>query len=188
MPVGHQITGAFPAADIARRDRPGRAGQIAFAGEKLEIDRRAEKTCSDSSTPRLSGTSRSSSVRVRKKSSGLQIEPLDHVLLGGVVFVAGRNGVAIDAEIGEIIEHLLDLLHVGFLVNRRVRRDLIAENLRHLDRQNAFLENAFALHDQIVRAFQARRGARSNTSIWSDQSLALPDLSVPCEFRPHLFR
>ena len=58
--------------------------------------------------------------------------------------------MAIDSEIGEIIKHLLDLLHVGLLINRRVRRHLIAEDLRHLDREDAFLENTFSLDDQIV--------------------------------------
>ena len=41
--VRHEITGRFPAADVAGRNRPGRTGQIAFAGEEFEIDRRAEE-------------------------------------------------------------------------------------------------------------------------------------------------
>ena len=63
--------------------------------------------------------------------------------------------MAIDAEVGEIIEHLLDLLHIGFLVNGRVGCHLIAEILRHLYCENALLEDTFAFHDQIVNALQS---------------------------------
>ena len=63
--------------------------------------------------------------------------------------------MAICAEIGEIIEHLLDLLHIRFLVNRRVGRHLVAERLRHLDCKNALLEDAFALHNEIVCSLEA---------------------------------
>src|SRR6266487_6329898 len=34
MPVGHEIAGPFPPANISRWNRPGRTGQIPFAGEK----------------------------------------------------------------------------------------------------------------------------------------------------------
>ena len=62
--------------------------------------------------------------------------------------------MAVDAEIAQEIEHLLHFLHVRFLVDGGVRRDLVAENLRHLDREDAFLEDAFAFHDQIMRPLQ----------------------------------
>jgi len=39
-------------------------------------------------------------------------------------------------------------------VSGRVGRDLIAENLRHLDRENAFSEHAFALDDEIVNSLE----------------------------------
>ncbi len=42
MAVGHQVTGRFPAFDVAGGNRPGGAGQLAFAGEKLLVNRRAE--------------------------------------------------------------------------------------------------------------------------------------------------
>ena len=60
----------------------------------------------------------------------------------------------IDAEVGNIIEHAFNLLHVSFLVDRRVGRNLIAKEFRHLDGQNAFLENALALHNQVVRSLE----------------------------------
>src|SRR6185503_16612002 len=41
--VGHEITGCFPTTNVASRDRPSRAGQVAFAGQKFEINRRPEK-------------------------------------------------------------------------------------------------------------------------------------------------
>ena len=40
--VGHQVTGRFPALDVARGNGPGGAGQLAFAGQELLIDRRAK--------------------------------------------------------------------------------------------------------------------------------------------------
>ena len=51
VPVGHQVARGFPAADIAGRDRPGRAGQLAFSGQKIEVDRRAEERVSLRPTP-----------------------------------------------------------------------------------------------------------------------------------------
>ena len=63
--------------------------------------------------------------------------------------------MAVDAEIGKEIEELLELYHVGFLVDGGVSRDLVAEDLRHADGENAFLENALPLHDQVVRPFQS---------------------------------
>src|SRR5205823_1701743 len=42
MTVGHEVTGRLPAADVARGNGPGRAGQLPFAGQELLIDRRAE--------------------------------------------------------------------------------------------------------------------------------------------------
>ena len=83
-----------------------------------------------------------------------QIEPIDHVCLGGVVLITRRDGMTIDAKIGKIIEHPFDLLHIGFLVDRCIGRDLITEHLRHFDGQNAFLEHALALHDQVVRSLK----------------------------------
>ena len=63
--------------------------------------------------------------------------------------------MAIHAEIRKIIEHLLDLLHIGFLVDRRIGRDLVAEQLCHFDCKDAFLEHAFALHNEIMRTLEA---------------------------------
>src|SRR6266581_5654209 len=42
MAVGHQVARRFPAFDVVCRNRPGGAGQFAFAGEKFLIHRRAE--------------------------------------------------------------------------------------------------------------------------------------------------
>src|SRR5437667_5118937 len=42
MAVGHEVTGRFPAPNVARGNGPGGARQLALAGEKLLINRRAE--------------------------------------------------------------------------------------------------------------------------------------------------
>ena len=154
MAVGHQVTGRFPASDIAGRNRPGGAGQFAFAGEKFLVNRRAEN--GEALAPFLDLREFLARHLAREEEIlRLFAQPLDHVLLGGVVIVAGRNRVAIHFERGEELEHLLDFLHVGFFINGGVGRDLVAEDLRHLDGFDAFLEDAFALDDQIVGVFEA---------------------------------
>ncbi len=40
--IGDEVTGRFPALDVAGGDGPGGAGQLALAGEEFLIDRRAE--------------------------------------------------------------------------------------------------------------------------------------------------
>ena len=42
MAVGHQVTGRFPASDVAGGNGPGGAGQLAFAREEFLVNRRAE--------------------------------------------------------------------------------------------------------------------------------------------------
>ena len=56
---------------------------------------------------------------------------------------------------GEKPEHVFDFLHLGFFIDRGVGRGLVAENLRHPDRGDAFLEYAFALDDEIVSKFES---------------------------------
>ncbi len=154
MAVGHQIARRFPAFDVERRDRPRGAGEFAFAGEKFLIDRRAEN--GERLAPVLNlGEFLPRHVAREEKLFRVFAETRNHVLLGRIVIVAGRNRVAIHFERREILEHILDFLNVGLAINRCVRRDLIAANFRHLDRLDTFLEHAFAFDDQIVREFQA---------------------------------
>src|SRR6266566_4517619 len=148
--VGHEIAGRFPTHQVASRNGPGRTSQIAMAGEKLKIDRRAKKSVAvhplyhpgEFLDCRFAG---------EEEILGLQIEPFHHVFFGCIIIVARRDSMAVNAEISEEVEHLLDLAHVGFLVDRGVSRDLVAEALCHLYRENAFLEHAFAFDDEIVR-------------------------------------
>ena len=62
--------------------------------------------------------------------------------------------MSVDSKIGEKIEHLLDFIDIGLLINCRVGRDLISETFCHLDREHAFFENAFTLDDEIVRPLE----------------------------------
>src|SRR5438067_1181666 len=62
--------------------------------------------------------------------------------------------MAVHAEIRKIIEHSFDLLHVRFLVDCRIRCDLIPQQLRHFDCEDAFLEDALALYYEIVCSFE----------------------------------
>ena len=94
-------------------------------------------------------------ARVRKKSSGFLPRRLSDVLLGGVVIVAGRNGVAIHFERGEEFEHLLDFLHVGLLIDGGVGGDLVAQELGHANGLDAFLEHSLAFNDEVVGVFEA---------------------------------
>src|SRR6266542_3801012 len=126
---------------------------MSLAPEEFEIDRRPKKVIPIH--PLLDFLELLNRHRAGEKEVfRAQITPLDYVFLRGVIIVSRSDSVAIDPEIGKIIEHLLDLLHIGFLVNRRVGRDLVAEQLRHFDREDALLENAFALDDEIVRPLE----------------------------------
>src|SRR5262245_47181885 len=85
--VGHQITRRFPALDVVGRNRPGGAGQLAFAGEKFLIHRSAEDR------ERLAPIQNPRELLPyhfarEEKILRLFAEALDHVLLRGVVFVA----------------------------------------------------------------------------------------------------
>lgn len=152
--VGHQVARRFPALDVVGRDGPGGAGQLAFTGKEFLVNRRAED--GEHLAPFLDlGEFLPRHVARQEELLWISAEALDHVLFGGVVVVARGNRVAIDVERAEELEHVLDLLHVGFLVDGRVGRGLVAENLRHLDGGDAFLEDTLALNDEVVREFEA---------------------------------
>ena len=89
--------------------------------------------------------------------------------------------MTVRAEPGEKLEHLLDLPDVGLLVNRRVGGDLVAEDLGHPDRLNAFLEDAFALDNEVVRVLESvdvhvpiHPGGRSNHGLGLGRAGPLP--------------
>src|ERR1043166_168392 len=109
--VRHQVTWAFPPTNVARRNGPGRAREVAFAGEKFEIDRRPEKDVTIHPVlDLLEFLDRHPAGE--EEILRAQIEPLDHVLFRGVVVVARRDRVTVHAEIGEIIrseEHTSEL-------------------------------------------------------------------------------
>ena len=154
MTVGHQVTGRFPALDVAGGNGPGGAGQLAFAGQKLLIHWRAEN--GEALSPFLDfGELLDGHGAGEEEVLGLAAQALNHVLLGDVVIVARGNGVAVHVERGEELEHLLDLFDVGLLVHRGVGRHLEAQQLGHADGFDAFLEHPFALDDEVVRVFQA---------------------------------
>ena len=49
---------------------------------------------------------------------------------------------------------MLDLVHIRFLVDGCVGRDLVAKALRHFDRENALLKYPLAFDDQIMRPLE----------------------------------
>ena len=63
--------------------------------------------------------------------------------------------MAIDAEGGEELEHLLQLGDVGLLVHRGVGGDLVAEDLGHADGEDALLEDALAFDNEVMGELQA---------------------------------
>src|ERR1043166_4389852 len=94
--IGHQVTWAFPPTNVTRGNRPSRAGEIAFAGEKFEVDRRAKKHVAiHPLLDLLELLDRHPAGE--KEIFRTQIEPLDHVLLRGVVIVARRDRAAVGA-------------------------------------------------------------------------------------------
>ena len=153
MTVGHQITGSLPSFDVAGRDGPGRAMQVAFAGKEFQVNGRTQQRVFLSPLDDF-GKFLLRQFPGQEEVFRAFVEPLEHVFLGGVVLVPGADRVAVHAEMGEEIEHLLDLIHVGFLVDGRIRGDLISQDLGHLDRFDAFFEDAFAFDNQVVDPFQ----------------------------------
>ena len=77
------------------------------------------------------------------------------MILGRVIIIARRNSVTVQFEGGEKLKHGLDFLDLRLLINGRVGGDLVSKNLGHLDCFNGFLENSFALDNQIMSVFQA---------------------------------
>ena len=170
--IGHEITRRFPAHQIPSWDGPGRAGQIAMTGEKFKVDGRPKKRVAIHPFfhARKFLDRRFAS---EKEILRLQIEPLHHVFLGRVIIVTRGYGVAVDAEIGQKIEHLLNLIHVGLFIYGRVGRDLIAKAFRHFNGKNAFLEDAFALNDQIVRPLESVEvHVPVHPFAWTDNAIA----------------
>src|SRR5215216_6143736 len=98
MPVGHQIARSFPATDVSRGNCPSRTGQVPFASEKFEIDRRSEKRV-------LIHPVFDFSKFLNRHGAGEeeifwpQIEPFGHVLLGSVIVITWSDGVSVNAKI-----------------------------------------------------------------------------------------
>src|SRR5438067_3253881 len=108
MTEGHQITRSFPTTYIPSWDCPSRTSQVALACEKLKINRRAEKGVTIH--PLLDFVELFNGHFAGKEEIfRSQVEPFDHVLFRRVIFVTGRDCVAVHAEIGEVIEHPFDL-------------------------------------------------------------------------------
>ena len=152
--VRHQVARRFPSTDVVGRDGPRGAGELAFSGEELLVHRRAED--GEHLPPLLDlGELLPRHVTGQEELLRVAAEALRHVLLGRVVIVARRDGVSVDLERAEVLEHVLQFLHVGLFVDRRVGRGLVAEDLRHLDGGDALLEHAFTLHDEVVGELEA---------------------------------
>lgn len=154
MAVGHEIAGRFPAANIAGGNRPCGAGQLAFASEEFLVNRRPENGECFSPLEDI-GEFDPGHFASEEELFGIFAEAFSHVFFGGIVIVAGGDGMAIDAEPGEILEHLFQFGDIGFLVNSRIGGDLVTENLGHFYGGDAFLEDTFALDDQVVGIFEA---------------------------------
>ena len=76
-------------------------------------------------------------------------------LLHRRVAIGRRQHEAIDAQLRQVGEQRVDLVEVGFLVDRRVGADQEAGLLGGLDALDGGLEDALALDGQVVRLFQA---------------------------------
>ena len=120
--------------------------QLALAGQELLINRGAKD--GEPLAPLPDAGELLARHRARQeKILGILAQPLNHVFLGGIIVVAGGNRVTVHLERREELEHLLDLLHVGFLVNRRVGGHLETEHFGHANGLDTFLEDPFAFDD-----------------------------------------
>src|SRR5438876_5779749 len=88
MAVSHQIAWRFPAFNVAGGDGPGSASQLAFAGEEFLVNGSAEN--SEALAPFLDFRKFLAGHLTREEEVfGLLVQTLDHVLLGGIVLIAG---------------------------------------------------------------------------------------------------
>ena len=91
------------------------------------------------------------SSRVRKISAA----PVGIGLLHGRVAVGRRQHEAVDAELRQVGEQLVDLVDVGFLVDGGVGADQEAGRLAALMPSTAALKTPVAFDGQVVRLLQA---------------------------------
>ena len=151
--ICHEIAGGLPALHVVSRDRPRRAGQLALAREEFLINRCAED--GEHLAPLLNVLELlACQFSGEEEFFWIETTTRNHVFLGGIVIVTRRDRVTIHVQVGEILEHIFQFLDVRLFVNRRVRGDLITEHLGHLDGGDAFLEDTFTFHDEIVGVFQ----------------------------------
>ncbi len=81
-------------------------------------------------------------------------------LLHGRVAVGRRQHEAIDAQLGQVGEQLIDLVEIGFLVDGRVGADEEAGLLGGDDALDGGLEDPVAFDGQVVRLLPDRRDGR----------------------------
>ena len=127
--------------------------QIALTGEEFQIGRRAEERIFLAPFDNL----REFFVRHfprEEKFFRLGFTAFHHINFRSVIVVAGTDGDAVHTEIGDVIKHVFDFLHVGFFEHGGVGGDLITENFCHFDGGDTFFENAFALDDEVVNVFE----------------------------------
>src|SRR5437016_2114938 len=92
--VGHEVAWSFPAFDVARRNRPRGASELALSSEEFLVNGCAEN--SEALAPFLDLRKLLARHHAgQEKILRLFAEPPDHVLLGRVIIVARRNGVAV---------------------------------------------------------------------------------------------
>src|SRR5207302_7922195 len=89
--VGHEIAWRFPAHQIASRNRPSRASQIAMAREKLKVDGRPKKSVAVH--PLLHPREFQDSCLARnEKNLRLQTEPFHYCNIASIVILARSHG------------------------------------------------------------------------------------------------
>ncbi|MPN40631.1 hypothetical protein SDC9_188169 [bioreactor metagenome] len=140
VPIGHQVTGGLPPANVAGRDGPGGAGQFTAACQKLLVNRGAEN--GELLTPLLDAREFLAGHRAGEEEIlRLLAQAADHILLRSIIVITRGDRMPINIQPGEELEHPLNLFNVCLPVNSGVGGYLVAQHFGHLDGFHAFLKD-----------------------------------------------
>ena len=140
-PVGEQVARALPAVGVARDRAPRRAGQLAVAGEEVLVDRAREPAVVVLARGGANGAELLLVLGPRHRQVRVDLR----------VLVARRDEHPVDPDlVREVIHHLDDVLDLGLLEDRRVRRHPETARPRLHDRADRDVPEARVVADVVV--------------------------------------
>ena len=142
--VRDEVARPLPALGVVRRIAPGCAGQVAVALQELRVCR-----------GRVHSEPAEQGIDIPELVLDLLARQENLAAVHRRVSVGRRKHVAVDVELPQVLEQLGDLGHIGFSIDRRIRTDHVAGRLGGADAFHGRVEDALALHAEVVRLPQA---------------------------------